>query len=106
MTSDVPKRGRGRPKGAVNTERREAKELAIQHGPEIIAELARLALKAKSEMARISAGEAVLNRAYGKPVQQIDANINARVAFEDMLVAASKYDEEQRRRAERGPDTE
>ena len=98
--------GAGRPKGAVNTERREAKELALQHGPKIIAELARLALKAKSEMARISAGEAILNRAYGKVPQQLDANINARVAFEDMLAAAHKYDEEQQRRAERESDTE
>lgn len=39
------------------------------HGPAIVTELARLALKAKMEQTRVAAGEALLNRGYGRPVQ-------------------------------------
>lgn len=61
----------GRPK-----ELKEIQELARQSAPSAIRALASIAAKGKSEAARVSAATALLDRAYGKPVQQIDANIN------------------------------
>ena len=47
----------------------ELRELARAHAPEAIKELARLAVKAKSESARISAIRELLDRGFGKPTQ-------------------------------------
>jgi hypothetical protein len=47
-------------------------ELARQQAPSAIAELARLALKAKSETARIAAIRELLDRGYGKPRQSME----------------------------------
>lgn len=57
----------GRPKAVA-----EVRELARAHCPDVIAELARLALKAKSEAARVAAIRELLDRGYGKSVQAID----------------------------------
>jgi hypothetical protein len=43
--------------------------LARTHAAEVIAELARLAMHARSETARIAAIRELLDRAYGKPTQ-------------------------------------
>jgi hypothetical protein len=51
----------------------ELRDLARQHAPEAIEELARLALKAKNESARIAAIKELLDRGYGKPLQSIEA---------------------------------
>lgn len=61
----------GRPK-----ELKEIQELARKSAPAAIRALAKIAEKGESEAARVSAATALLDRAYGKPVQQIDANIN------------------------------
>jgi hypothetical protein len=50
----------------------EVQELARQHVPSAIAELARLALKAKSETARIAAIRELLDRGYGRPRQAME----------------------------------
>ena len=50
------------------------KELARQHGPQIVEELARLALKAKSEQAQVAAIKELLDRGYGKAVQYAEAS--------------------------------
>jgi hypothetical protein len=47
----------------------EFRKLARAHAPEAIKELARLALKAKSETARVAAIRELLDRGYGKPTQ-------------------------------------
>ena len=47
----------------------DVQELARQHAPAVIVELARLALKAKSETARIAAIRELLDRGYGRPRQ-------------------------------------
>jgi hypothetical protein len=49
-------------------------ELARHHAPEVIAELARLALKAKSETARIAAGRELLDRGFGRPRQSVEVS--------------------------------
>src|SRR6516165_403440 len=53
------------------------RELARQHAPEAIKELARLALKAKSETARVVAIRELLDRGYGKPTQFVGGDENA-----------------------------
>ena len=47
-------------------------ELARQHAPGALVELARLSLKAKSETARIAAIRELLDRAYGKARQSME----------------------------------
>jgi hypothetical protein len=53
------------------------RDLARAHAPEAIEELARLALKAKSETARIAAIRELLDRGYGKPLQFLAADDDA-----------------------------
>jgi len=50
----------------------EVQELARLHAPYVIAELARLALKARSETARIAAGRELLDRGYGRTRQSVE----------------------------------
>jgi hypothetical protein len=55
----------------------ELQELARQHAPKAIVELARLALKAKNETARIAAIRELLDRGYGRPRQAMEVSIPA-----------------------------
>ena len=50
----------------------EVQQLARLHAPYVIAELARLALKARSETARIAAGRELLDRGYGRTRQSVE----------------------------------
>jgi hypothetical protein len=52
----------------------EVQELARQHAPSAIVELARLALKAKSETARIAAIRELLDRGYGRARQSVEVS--------------------------------
>ena len=52
----------------------EVQELARQYAPSAIAELARLALKAKSETARIAAIRELLDRGYGRARQAMEVS--------------------------------
>lgn len=56
----------GRKPGVPNRATAEIRTLAREHGPAAIQELARLAKEAQSEQARISACNALLDRAYGR----------------------------------------
>jgi hypothetical protein len=60
----------GRPKIAA-----EVHELARQHVPAAIKELARLALKARSEAVRVAAARELLDRAYGKAIQTVEGSL-------------------------------
>ena len=55
----------------------DVQELARQHAPTVIVELARLALKAKSETARIAAIRELLDRGYGRPRQVMEVSVPA-----------------------------
>ena len=55
----------------------EVQELARQYAPKAIVELARLALKAKSETARIAAIRELLDRGYGRPRQALEVSVPA-----------------------------
>ena len=57
----------GRQKGTPNKATAEVRDLALDYGPEAVKELGRLAQEAKSETARISACNSILERAYGRP---------------------------------------
>jgi hypothetical protein len=52
----------------------EIKALAQQYAPASMKELARLALKAESEQARVAAIKEILDRAYGKSPQSVTAD--------------------------------
>lgn len=61
--------GSGRPRGARNKATAEIQKLARRYCAEAIASLADIARNGKSESARVSACNALLDRAYGKPRQ-------------------------------------
>jgi hypothetical protein len=52
----------------------EVQELARQYAPAAIVELARLALKAKNETARIAAIRELLDRGYGRTRQSVEVS--------------------------------
>jgi hypothetical protein len=54
----------------------ELRELAREHAPDAIKELARLAIKAKSETARVAAIRELLDRGYGKAAQVLDTELD------------------------------
>jgi hypothetical protein len=73
----------GRPKSSYAVS-----DLAKQHTPEALATLVEIMQdKAAPAAARVSAAEALLNRAWGKPVQAIDARVET-VDFGAMHLAA------------------
>ena len=55
----------------------EVQELARQYAPTVIVELARLALRAKGETARIAAIRELLDRGYGRSRQAIEVSVPA-----------------------------
>ena len=63
----------------------EVQELARQYAPKAIVELARLALKAKSETARIAAIRELLDRAYGRPRQAMEISVPAGDVIQQLL---------------------
>src|SRR5271155_3491364 len=73
----------------------EVQELARQRAPEIIVELARLALKAKSETARISAARELLDRGYGRSRQSMEISVPAGDPIRELL---DDIDERERER--------
>ena len=77
--------GKGRPKGSLNKATAEIKELAQQHAPGAVKELARLAHKAKSEQARIAAIKELLDRAYGKATQPLQHSGEMALTHEQAL---------------------
>lgn len=68
----------GRTKGIPNKATAEAKraleDLAKDHAPAALAALVKVATDGVSEAAKVAAAVALLDRAYGKPRQAVDAN--------------------------------
>ena len=71
MDKDGNKTG-GRQKGVLNKSTQDIKALAIEYGPAVITELARLATDAVNEQTRVSACKEILDRVYGKASQAIE----------------------------------
>jgi hypothetical protein len=64
---------------------RDVQEMARPRAPSVIVELARLALKAKSETARIAAIRELLDRGYGRPRQAMEISAPAGDPLQLML---------------------
>jgi len=67
----TPKTG-GRRRGTPNKVTLEVRDAALPHGPEAVAELARLMNEGQTEHVRIAACREILDRAYGKSRQSIE----------------------------------
>jgi hypothetical protein len=67
--------GAGRKPGVPNKATREIKEAARMHGPKALKVLSELMMNGTTEQARIAAAKEILDRAYGKATQTIDANV-------------------------------
>lgn len=66
----TPRTG-GRQKGTPNKITAEVKLLAREYGAEVIARLAKIALKSDNEAAAIAASKELLDRGYGKSITMI-----------------------------------
>jgi hypothetical protein len=73
-------------------------ELARQHAPSAIAELARLALKAKNETARIAAIRELLDRGYGRPRQAVEVSAPVGDPLDPLRVLMQEIDAIERKR--------
>lgn len=80
----------GRPKGSLNKATEEVKILARTYAPAALKELARLATKADSEQARVSAANSILDRAYGRPHQSVDMSHDVGDALASVLSEVAK----------------
>ena len=76
----------------------EVPELARQHAPAVIAELARLALKAKNETARIAAIRELLDRGYGRPRQSMEVSAPAGDPLDPLRVLMEEIEAIERKR--------
>jgi hypothetical protein len=68
--------GAGRPVGVANKMTRPVKALAASYGPASIARLVQLRDGAESEQVRFAASKELLDRAYGRPRQELDVTQN------------------------------
>lgn len=75
----------GRKKGVTNKVITDIKELAQGYGPEAIATLVELMRDADFETVRVSAAKEILDRAYGKAVQPVDAEVTHNIIYEVVL---------------------
>lgn len=93
--------GAGRPKGARNKATGEVKalltDLCMPHAPQAVQTLVDIACRGESEAARVAASQAILDRAYGKPVQatEITGRDGGAIQVEDVS-ALSPVEREQR----------
>ena len=67
--------GKGRKAGVPNKATADVKAIARSYAPDAIRELARLAMNAESEAARVAAIRELLDRAYGKSTITADVNV-------------------------------
>ncbi|MER8806042.1 hypothetical protein NKH65_03925 [Mesorhizobium australicum] len=63
--------GAGRKKGKVSEAKRAISDMAKVHAEAALETLAEIASKGESDSARVSAANAILDRAYGKPPQAV-----------------------------------
>jgi hypothetical protein len=75
--------GAGRPRGSKNRAGKELRDLARTYTKDALDTLAQIAQQGESESARVQASVALLDRAWGKPRAQIEAEMSneIRVVF-------------------------
>src|SRR5687767_9831331 len=73
--------GAGRPPGVPNKVTRPIKELAADYSESSIAELVRLRDKSPDDRVRLAASVVLLDRAHGKPRQEIDLTKDDRITI-------------------------
>lgn len=66
--------GAGRKKGKVSAAKRQLADMAKDHAEQALAILVSIAGTGESESARVSAANAILDRAYGKPAQALQVS--------------------------------
>jgi hypothetical protein len=71
----------GRVKGTPNKATADIKALAQEHAAVAMKELARLAVKADSESARVAAIKELFDRGFGKPKQSLEVDGDLNVAI-------------------------
>lgn len=71
--------GAGRPRGALNKATKDIREAAQEFSAQALQVLVNVATTGESEAARVSAANAILDRAHGKPAQTVTADLNADV---------------------------
>lgn len=79
-----PTPGAGRPKGALNKSTRAIKEIAQPYGPEAIetyVELMRSKNPSEADRTRLAAATCLLDRGYGRPVQQVEQKVDGAPSF-------------------------
>ena len=81
----------GRPKDIA-----EVRDLARQHTAVAIAALVEIAKSGKSESARVSAAEALLDRGYGRPAQSVTLDGGAGSFIDELRAAEELYRARQR----------
>lgn len=64
--------GAGRKPGKVGAAKRALADMAKDHAQAALASLVQIATAGESEAARVSAANAILDRAYGKPPQSLE----------------------------------
>ena len=79
MARGGKREGAGRPKGAVNRVTADIREAAQEFSVEALQVLVSVYRNSESDAAKVAAANSVLDRAHGKPGQQIDvsAAVNA-----------------------------
>ena len=68
--------GAGRPKGSKNKANKELRDLARTYTKDALKTLSQIAQKGESETARVQASVALLDRGWGKPRAQIEAEMS------------------------------
>jgi hypothetical protein len=87
-----PPPGPGRPKGSRNKVTIELAEAAKEYSEEALEILITVARKGRSEAARVAAACAILDRAFGKPKQQIQADVSGRLTWEEIVLGSFRYE--------------
>jgi hypothetical protein len=65
----------------------ELAERARRYAPDIVDELARLALNAEADATRVAAGSALLDRGFGKPTAHVEAYVAPACLSDDVEIA-------------------
>lgn len=72
MAHGGKREGAGRKAGVVTQAKKDLAEMAKEYAEKALGVLVQIAQAGESEAARVSAANAILDRAYGKPAQSMD----------------------------------